>query len=213
MPARRPRGEGRRSPWASGPPCACQAASSRFTISTPSSASRRLSASLAARYALHRAVIVQMVAGEVGEHSGAERQAVQSPLIEAMRRRFHRHVGRAPRHQLGERGLEIDRPGCRERPGRRVDRSPAAVEGSERTDAARAPGGVEEMTEDADRGRLAVGAGHAQQCETAAGVAVPRAGRARARRGARRGRRSRVPPTVARSRRPPPPLRGGRRPR
>ena len=48
------------------------------------------------KVSLHRAVIVEMVAREVGEYPGREGQSVQSPLVQAVGGRFHGDMGHSP---------------------------------------------------------------------------------------------------------------------
>ena len=45
---------------------------------------------------VHRAVVVEMIAREVGEQRDVERDAVDAALVEAVRRHFHRDARRAP---------------------------------------------------------------------------------------------------------------------
>ena len=102
-----------------------------------------LSLSFDAEVRLHGPVVVEVVAGEVGEDAGREAEAVEPALVEAVRRRLHRHVGHASRQQLGQRGLQVDRPRRGERAGGRVDRLAAPVERAQRADAAGARRRVE----------------------------------------------------------------------
>ena len=50
----------------------------------------------------HRAVVVEMVAREVGEQRDVERDAVDAALVEAVRRHFHRDRARARRLEARE---------------------------------------------------------------------------------------------------------------
>src|SRR5262245_492452 len=58
---------------------------------------------------LHRSVIIEMIASQVGEDPRVETQAVEPSLIEAVGGGLHRDVGHAASHHLGESSLEIDR--------------------------------------------------------------------------------------------------------
>ena len=39
----------------------------------------------------HVAVVIQMITREIGEHRNIKMHAIHAPLIECMRRHFHRH--------------------------------------------------------------------------------------------------------------------------
>ena len=53
----------------------------------------------------HRAVIIEMVAREIGEHGNVELDAVDTVLIERVRRHFHGDVRRAGIAEFGEQSL------------------------------------------------------------------------------------------------------------
>ena len=59
--------------------------------------------------AFHGAVIVEVVAREIGERGGAEPHRAHARLVERVRGNFHRHAGRAAGAQAGERALHGDR--------------------------------------------------------------------------------------------------------
>src|SRR5258708_7469877 len=61
---------------------------------------------LRARVALHVAVIVEMVAREIGEQSRAESDAVDAPLLQADRGDFHRHALRSRGEELRKRTMQ-----------------------------------------------------------------------------------------------------------
>ncbi len=105
---------------------------------------------------LHRRVVVHVVAAEIGEAGGADADAVQAVLVEAVARCFQRRVGDPLPGQPVELGVE----------GHRIGRGQAAVFGAlaaDHADGAEArrllAGGGEDLAdEDRDRG-LAAGAG------------------------------------------------------
>ena len=63
--------------------------------------------------ALERAVIVQVIARQVGEHRGIEAHPVDAVLVERVRRHFHRETSHACVAQFGE--LTVHRDGIRGR--------------------------------------------------------------------------------------------------
>ncbi len=98
-----------------------------------------------------------MIAGEVGEGSGGERQAIESELVESMARGFERDMVNTAVRQHGEIAMQRYRVGCREA-ARLLDA------GREEPDCAEARGFMTERRPDlaqehGDRG-LAVGAGN-----------------------------------------------------
>ena len=58
----------------------------------------------------HVAVVVEVVAGEVGEHADAEVHAVHAALVERVRSDFHRHRARAGIAQLGQQRIASAAP-------------------------------------------------------------------------------------------------------
>ena len=54
---------------------------------------------------LHRAVVIQMVAGQVGQHGDVKCQRTDAPLIQAMGRNLHRYRFGPGLFQVGEHGL------------------------------------------------------------------------------------------------------------
>src|SRR5207249_8664234 len=64
---------------------------------------------LRARIALHVAVIVEVIAREIGEQGGSESDAVDAPLLKADRGDFHRHTLRPRSQQLGKRTVQRNR--------------------------------------------------------------------------------------------------------
>ena len=107
---------------------------------------------------VHVAVIVEMIAGQVGEGRGREGDAVEAVLREAVARRLDRDVLDAGPGQFRQIAMQRDRVRRRQRagppPGRR-DTRPERAEARRRM-AERGPDLAREMR---DRG-LAVGAGH-----------------------------------------------------
>ncbi len=117
-----------------------------------------------------------MLAGEVGEDSGGEGDAVEPSLVERMGRRFHCHVTNPSVDQATEGGLQIERARRGERPGRRVDAITGSVEGTKGADAADIAVLVEQVAHDGGCGRLAVGARDADKAQLRRGLPVPRLG-------------------------------------
>ena len=115
---------------------------------------------------LHAAVVVEMVAGQVGEHREAEPHAVDAPLFERVRGDFHGDVGRAPsaRKRASSRCTLITSG---------VVRSPASTASgkarAERADRRRATTqAVERLGEQLHGRGLAVGAGDAADAQARA---------------------------------------------
>ncbi len=63
---------------------------------------------------LHRAVIVEMIAREIGENGRPEFQSVDSLLVETVRRDFHRDPLRATIDEHTQYSLQLDRTRCGE---------------------------------------------------------------------------------------------------
>ena len=110
--------------------------------------------------ALERAVIVQVIARQVGEDRGIEAHAIDTMLVERMRRHFHRETSHACVAQFGE--LTVHRDGIRGR----VRHCLQCIDAAE-TDRARVCGSrAEQLRRGCDevRGcRLAVRASHADR--------------------------------------------------
>ena len=105
---------------------------------------------------LHRAVIVQMVARQVGENRRVEAHAVDAPLVEGVRGDFHAHALGAQRAQL--RQLTLQRDGIGGRVQRRGDlRRAAKAEGADI--GCGTPALLERLRQQPRAGGLAVGAG------------------------------------------------------
>ena len=111
---------------------------------------------------LDRAVEVEVVASEVGEHGGVEPGAVDAVQGEGVRRHLHHHRAVALVAHLGEAGLQLGRLWGRERARQRADH------------ARRVAGGPQDRGEQHARRRLAVGAGDADDAERRRRVAVDR---------------------------------------
>ena len=85
--------------------------------------------------AVHRAVIVEMIAREVGEHRGLEPHGTHARLVERMRGDFHRHVHGAFTAQLVQRALH----GNRVTGGQRARGEPLRATGADGAHVARGP--------------------------------------------------------------------------
>ena len=110
---------------------------------------------------------VEVVAGEVGEDRRVETASHDPIECEGVGGHLHRHVGCAELQHVGEEGLEHGRLGCGERGGTR--RVAAAV--GNRADHAGLPARrPPDRFEEVGRGRLSVGAGHADQLQRAARI-------------------------------------------
>jgi hypothetical protein len=108
---------------------------------------------LGRRVGFHRAVVVQMIAREIGESGRVETHAADARLIERVRGNLHRDACRAVRAQLRE--LPVNAHRVRRRV--RALRQRARLSESERADVARAPSGDgERLREQVGAGRLAV---------------------------------------------------------
>ena len=135
--------------------------------------------SLGGGIGFHRTVIVEVVAGQIGEHRDIETERRHAALVEAVGRHFHRYRAGAGLLQRGQRGLH------RKRVRRGV---PAALQGAVETgaegadDAAALAEQIQYLGHQLADAGLAVGAGDADQVQPAARLAV----------------NARRPPTVAR---------------
>jgi len=92
--------------------------------------------SLRLEVVLQRVMVVEVLARQVREDRRPEHQALHPPLVEAVRRDFHRGAARAARHQRRQRRLQVDRAGRRQIPGFARDRRAARVECAQRADRA-----------------------------------------------------------------------------
>ena len=117
---------------------------------------------------LHRAVIVEVIAGEVGKHGHIEIDACGAALVEAVAGNFRDQFGCSVRDAFGHKFKEIARL------GRGVDRGPnlACDVIFDRADQhGLAGGGVQKRFGEKGRCRFAVGAGDAGGGERALGMA------------------------------------------
>ncbi len=104
----------------------------------------------------HRPVVIEVIAGQIGEQRDVELDAVDATLVERMRRDLHRDRARAGVAHLRER--RMDERGIRRRVRRGLQRADEAV--AERADDPGAPAARVEALRDPVRARsLAVGAG------------------------------------------------------
>jgi hypothetical protein len=69
---------------------------------------------LGSEIGFHRAVIVQMITGEIGENPSRKEDSIEAALVETVRRCLHDDVLNASGHQLGQGTLQVDRAGRRE---------------------------------------------------------------------------------------------------
>ena len=179
-----------------------QAGSSALTISNPDQAEQRAQPHLGGEIVLHRAVIVEMLVGQVGEDARGEGEPVEPALVEAVRGGLHRHVGHAPRRKRGQGRLQVDRP--RRGQACRPSRAPAPRAPSKAPRVpmlARRAVGVEQVAHEPGRGGLAVGAGDADQGHAPpAGRRTRRAPRCRRRAARRVTTISGTPPSLRRAR-------------
>ena len=121
----------------------------------------------------HRAVIVEVIAREVGQQRDVELDAGQAPLVEADRRDFHADRGGAAPREFRELRLQPQRV------RRGVDQRPqfAAQAVAECADHRGADAAIVQRARDPlAAGGLAVGARHADHAQTAARVIVEAAG-------------------------------------
>src|SRR3954452_3686805 len=121
----------------------------------------------------HGAVIIEMVAGEIGEHAGRESQPIEPPLIEAVGRRLHGYVGDTPTLKGGEGSLQIN--GSRRRQGARGGRNRLvlSIEGAQSSDAAGGVLLIQKMADEPGGGGFPISAGYSDQREAASGVPIP----------------------------------------
>ena len=121
----------------------------------------------------HGAVIVQVIAGKVGEDPRGEAQAVEAALVQAVGAGLHDHTGHpAPQHG-GEGRLEVDRSRRGQRARGGFDRASRPIEGAQGPDAPGVARVVEQVPHQRRGGGLAVGPGDAHQREAGPRVAVP----------------------------------------
>ncbi len=119
-------------------------------------------ARLGGRVALHRAVEIQMIARQVGEHRRGELHRRRTPLHERVRRDFDGDVRRALVAESREQALQAHSVGCRVRPG--LDR--ATSPRTERPDVGRRRArGFERLCDQPRAGGLAVRAGDADDAQ------------------------------------------------
>ena len=117
---------------------------------------------------LHRAVVVEMIAREIGEHREIERDRVDAALVERVRGHFHRDVARAFVAERREQTLHRDRIRRRARAFDDV----ADEAGAERADRRHAMARVVQRLREQVHGRgLAVGAGDADDGQRERGIA------------------------------------------
>ena len=121
---------------------------------------------------LEALVEVEMVAGQVREDGDVEGDLVEAVEGEAVAGGFDDGVLAARLDHLAEEALDLGRLGGGHAVGVAVDVGPGhvGIDGAETADAG--AGGFEDGREDVGGGRLAVGAGDADDGEVAAGVAV-----------------------------------------
>ena len=116
-------------------------------------------------------VEVEVVARQVGEAADVEGEAAHPALRQRVRGDLHRRRARAEPGELGEHAGEIGGFRRRALAGRHQAREAVAERAQS---AARQAGGLEHGGGELDHGRLAVGAGDADQDQGAVGVAVDR---------------------------------------
>ncbi len=123
---------------------------------------------------LHGPVVIEVITSQVGKDRGLKHQAVEPPLVEAVRRGLHGDPADPAVAEPGERGHELDRPrgGERSRDGRHGLALP--VEGAQRSDAAGITFAIQQMTDQPGGGRLAVRASDTYQLHPGGRIAVPR---------------------------------------
>ena len=133
---------GRRRSCAHGPACCASkrrpAASSRL-ITAARSVRPREQTRLGRLVSFERVVIVEVVLREIREHGDVERRAVHAPLMQRVRRHFHRHRLRARVAQLRETALQLRCVGRREAGVHEMARQTGAERADDRATACRAP--------------------------------------------------------------------------
>ena len=120
--------------------------------------------------AFHIAVIIEMILRQICKPNACKAQSCQSLLIERVRRALHDDIFTAGVRHACEHAMQRERIG-RRMLGRQRDVSDLIVNGSDQ------PGLMASRLQDvfdhiAD-GRFPIGAGHANQTQTARGIAVP----------------------------------------
>ncbi len=115
---------------------------------------------LAGTVSRHVGVIVEMVAAEIGEHQHVELHAIDTPLINADRRHFHRHRLRTRSDEVCQQRLQAHR--IRRGVGTRRQRAGKAVAQSadQRTAATHC---FQSLCQHLGDAGLAIGAGHADR--------------------------------------------------
>ena len=119
-----------------------------------------------------------MIAGQVREHAGGERDAIDPAQRQRMRRHLHRAGAALSIDHFAQKLLDVGRFGRRTR--RFTDLAADAI-GDGPEDAAADAGRVEDRRDEIRRRRLAVGAGDADHPHLAAGIAIERRGQHRER--------------------------------
>ena len=121
----------------------------------------------------HVAVVVQVIAGEVGEHAHVEMHAIHAALVERVRGHFHRHRLRAFVAQFGEQRMHAQHQ-RRGETGRHDLRPETGAERAHRTGLLPAQG--PRLRQQLHGRGLAVGAGHPDRGHRRAGMAVEAVG-------------------------------------
>ena len=124
---------------------------------------------LGRRVGVHRAVVVQVVLREVGEHRRVEGQPRHTALVERVAADFHHRRHTAVGGHAGEDALQLDRAGGGQLRGLGAVR-PAVVDGDGAQQPAAQARGLEQVLGDRGDGGFAVGAGDAHQLEPLRGV-------------------------------------------
>ena len=106
--------------------------------------------------ALHRAVIVEMIARQVGEHRHFERNPENPLLLQSVRRNFQHRLGASDVHRLGEDLVQFESFGRGVGSGKGLV-SDAVLDRADQRDLA--PRGPQHPAQDERRRGLAVGAG------------------------------------------------------
>ena len=115
-----------------------------------------------------------MIARQVGEHPGSEREAVESPLVKAVGGRLHRDVRRARREQRRERAWRSIGPGVVSDPAVESTGSPRPSNAPSVPMLPAVCARVEQVADDAGGGRLPVRTGHADERQPPRRLAEPR---------------------------------------
>ena len=122
-------------------------------------------------------VVIEVIARQIREQRGPELEPVHAPLIEAVRRHFHRRAARPALHQGRQRRLQIDRAGRREVPRLAHHGRAVGIERAQRADRSHGLERGEDVAQQRDRRRLAVGPRDADQVEPRRRPPVPCFGR------------------------------------